>query len=153
MGGRCPYFHSQHDLLLSTTNMCLLEQRYFSKRSSWAERFFPDSLSRRLYLMYPLYHSRIAIKEAIKMFSYFRQSVLHMCYATLTILCFISRKRTFSSAFSGTTSWNKYVSTKLQIRKENRSKVGRVPRNVGRYEESVNGDLWESLRELWIGQP
>ena len=46
-----------------------------------------------------------------------------------------------------------YMSTKLQIRKENRNKVGRVPRNVGRYEESVNGDLWESLRELWIGQP
>ena len=50
-------------------------------------------LSRRLYLRYPLYHPRIAIKEAIKMFSYFRQSVLHMCYATPTILCFISSKK------------------------------------------------------------
>ena len=50
-------------------------------------------LSRRLYPRYPLYHPRIAIKEAIKMFSYFRQSVLHMCYATPTILCFISSKK------------------------------------------------------------
>ena len=99
-------------------------------------------LSRRLYLRYPLYHPRIAIKEAIKMFSYFRQSVLHMCYATPTILCFISSKKNiFFCIFRDNVMEYIYVSTKLQIRKENRNKVGRVPRNVGRYEESVNGDL------------
>ena len=30
--------------------------------------------------MYPLYHPRIAIKEAIKMFSYFLKGILRICY-------------------------------------------------------------------------
>ena len=66
--------------------------KIFFKKIILSRKIFPDSLSRRLYLMYPLYHSRIAIKEAIKMFSYFLKSIFRICYTPFHFLCFISKR-------------------------------------------------------------